>query len=96
MLGSPTAARPASAASVCLRRARARRLVALAVEAALDKGGGIADVIAVRFEDETVDAQTLILQNPEGTTTHNFDREKAALIGKKVELLIRLLTFAEK
>ena len=46
------------------RLRRRRRLVSLGVEAALDEGGGIADVVAVRFEDETLDAQPLILQNP--------------------------------
>ena len=51
----------ASAASGVSQRSRPRRLVALGVEATLDEGGRISNVVSVRFKHQTVHAQTLIL-----------------------------------
>ena len=45
---------------------RRRGFVALGVEATFDESRGITYVIPVRFEHQTVDAQTTVLQNPVG------------------------------
>ena len=64
---------------------RCRGFVALGVEATFDESRGITDVIPVRFEHQTVDAQTAVLQNPKGIessqarTIHGWYRSAVAM-----------------